>query len=48
MAATKGKNDIVDDRALHSWRKLVAQTLRGKSSEALVSHSADGLPIEPL
>jgi methylmalonyl-CoA mutase len=48
MAATKGKNDIVDDRALHSWRKLVAQTLRGKSSGALVSHSADGLPIEPL
>ena len=48
MTAIKGKNDVADDRDLHGWRKLVAETLKGKSVEALISHSADGLPIEPL
>lgn len=48
MTAIKGKNDVADDRDLHGWRKLVAETLKGQSVEALISHSADGLPIEPL
>ncbi|MBV9517406.1 MAG: methylmalonyl-CoA mutase small subunit [Hyphomicrobiales bacterium] len=44
----KGQDQIVNDRAFDSWRKLVAQTLKGKSFEALISRSADALPIEPL
>ncbi|MBV9430830.1 MAG: methylmalonyl-CoA mutase subunit beta [Hyphomicrobiales bacterium] len=48
MSAATGRDGGVNDNALGNWRKLVASTLKGKSFDALVSHSADGLPIEPL
>ncbi|MBV9590360.1 MAG: methylmalonyl-CoA mutase small subunit [Hyphomicrobiales bacterium] len=44
----KGRRRIVNDSAYHNWRRLVIETLKGKSFEALTSHSPDGLPIAPL
>ncbi|MBV9568510.1 MAG: methylmalonyl-CoA mutase subunit beta, partial [Hyphomicrobiales bacterium] len=38
----------MNDRTFQNWRELVAEALQGKSFDALISRTADGLPIEPL